>query len=172
MAHDFLSIYPAKLVEYLLAIGYLLLFIPFWRYVQGGKPPAGGARRGRGRRRRARGRPRAGRARLRPPPAGSTCPPASTSTRATPGRGSSPTASSRSALDDFAHKLVGPARVTLPALGEHVAQGEPALEIGDGGPDGPDALADRRHRRRGERAAREAARTASRTRTAPAGSSR
>ncbi len=34
--------------------------------------------------------------------------------------------------DDFAHKLVGAAHVELPGLGEHVMQGEPALEIGDG----------------------------------------
>ena len=33
--------------------------------------------------------------------------------------------------DDFAHKLVGAARVELPKLGDHVMQGEPALEIGD-----------------------------------------
>src|SRR5574338_1293731 len=38
MAYDLLSVYPAKLLEYGLGIGYLLLFIPFWRYVQGGKP--------------------------------------------------------------------------------------------------------------------------------------
>ena len=31
MPHDFLSVYPAKLMEYGLAIAYLLLFIPFWR---------------------------------------------------------------------------------------------------------------------------------------------
>ena len=40
MGHDFLAIYPAKAMEYGLAIGYLLLFIPFWRFVQGGKPAA------------------------------------------------------------------------------------------------------------------------------------
>jgi glycine cleavage system H lipoate-binding protein len=34
-------------------------------------------------------------------------------------------------VDDFAHKLVGPASLELPELGEHVAQGEAALEIGD-----------------------------------------
>ncbi len=33
--HDFLSMHAAKAVEYLIAIAYLLLFIPFWRYVQG-----------------------------------------------------------------------------------------------------------------------------------------
>ena len=38
MEHGFLSVYTAKVGEYLLAIGYLLLFIPFWRFVQGGKP--------------------------------------------------------------------------------------------------------------------------------------
>ena len=37
MTHDFLSIYGAKGMEYVLAVTYLLLFIPFWRYVQGGK---------------------------------------------------------------------------------------------------------------------------------------
>ena len=40
MGHDFLSVYSAKLLEYGLAIGYLLLFIPFWSYVQGGKKAA------------------------------------------------------------------------------------------------------------------------------------
>jgi glycine cleavage system H protein len=35
-------------------------------------------------------------------------------------------------LDDFAHKLVGPASVQLPAVGAYVAQGEAAAEIGDG----------------------------------------
>ncbi len=33
--------------------------------------------------------------------------------------------------DDLAHKLVGQARVKLPSLGDHVLQGEPALEIGE-----------------------------------------
>jgi hypothetical protein len=37
MAYDLLSIYPAKLMEYGLGVGYMLLFIPFWRYVQGGR---------------------------------------------------------------------------------------------------------------------------------------
>ena len=40
MGHEFLSVYTAKLAEYVLAIGYLLLFIPFWRYVQGGRKAA------------------------------------------------------------------------------------------------------------------------------------
>ena len=37
MTHEFLSIYPAKLMEYGLAIVYLLLFVPFWSYVQGAR---------------------------------------------------------------------------------------------------------------------------------------
>ncbi len=35
MTPTFLSIYPAKLMEYGLAILYLLLFVPFWSYVTG-----------------------------------------------------------------------------------------------------------------------------------------
>jgi glycine cleavage system H protein len=40
MAYDLLSIYPAKLMEYGLGVSYMLLFIPFWRYVQGSAKPA------------------------------------------------------------------------------------------------------------------------------------
>ena len=35
--NEFLSSYPAKLMEYSLAAGYLGLFVPFWRYVQSGR---------------------------------------------------------------------------------------------------------------------------------------
>ena len=35
--------------------------------------------------------------------------------------------------DDFAHKLVGPSRVELPRLGDHVQQGQEAFELGVGG---------------------------------------
>jgi len=38
--HDFLSGYSAKIVEYALAVSYLVLFVGFWRYVQGGKKGA------------------------------------------------------------------------------------------------------------------------------------
>lgn len=40
MAHEFLSIYPAKLLEYALAVLYLVLFVPFWWYVQGARRTA------------------------------------------------------------------------------------------------------------------------------------
>ncbi|HSB62582.1 MAG TPA: glycine cleavage system protein H, partial [Thermoanaerobaculia bacterium] len=37
---ELLSPYTAKAMEYLLAVSYLLLFIPFWRFVQGEAAPA------------------------------------------------------------------------------------------------------------------------------------
>jgi glycine cleavage system H lipoate-binding protein len=127
MAYDLLSIYPAKLMEYGLGIGYMLLFIPFWRYVQGGKPaeatvPA-----------HAPAREKAVRAPAAAPafgwfhiPAGLKLHPGHTWARVeedglvTVG------------MDDFAQKLVGPARVALPAVGARVAQGEPAFEVAAG----------------------------------------
>ena len=38
MTHDFFSMASSKAVEYGIAIAFLLLFVPFWRYVQGGTP--------------------------------------------------------------------------------------------------------------------------------------
>ncbi len=135
MTHDFLSIYPAKAMEYGLAIGYLLLFIPFWRYVQGNRRAAEEAR--------VAPRPRpavaiatgipAGATALRPAqgwfhvPAGVHLHPGHTWARleadgvVTVG------------IDDFAHKLVGPEKVDLPARGTRVAQGEPALALHEDG---------------------------------------
>ncbi len=37
--NEFLNLYAAKIVEYLLAIFYLVLFVGFWRWVNGAKPP-------------------------------------------------------------------------------------------------------------------------------------
>jgi glycine cleavage system H lipoate-binding protein len=140
MSHDFLSTYFAKSLEYILAVSYLLLFIPFWRYVQGGK----------------RAEARIGAEILKPAeqilqvrapataraarPAGATAP------RPTAGWFQLPTGVHLHpghtwarldadglvsvGVDDFAAKLVGPGKVELPALGEKLAQGEPALEIG------------------------------------------
>jgi len=139
MAHDFLSIYPAKLLEYGLAIGYLLLFIPFWRYVQGGKRVAAAARA------RAAPEPRAAAAAAH----GAARPAGATALRPTAGWFHVPAGIRLHpghtwarletdglvtvGIDDFAHKLVGPATVDLPALGSHVAQGEPALALRDEG---------------------------------------
>jgi glycine cleavage system H lipoate-binding protein len=131
MDHGFQSIYAAKGIEYLLGVGYLLLFIPFWRYVQGGKTvPA-----------------LAGAAKAVPARAAA---PAHAEARAPAGPGWFQVPEGvflhpghtwarlevdglvAVGADDFAHKLVGAAQVALPALGEHVRQGEPALELGDG----------------------------------------
>jgi glycine cleavage system H lipoate-binding protein len=132
MTHDFLSIYPAKLMEYGLAIAYLLLFIPFWRYLRSGRPAAAEARKASEARPAAREAP-AGATALRPTagwfhvPAGIHLHPGHTWARleadglVTVG------------VDDFAHKLVAPTAVKLPALGAHVAQGEPALSLCEDG---------------------------------------
>ena len=42
--NEFLSLYGAKVVEYVLAIVYLVLFVGFWRWVQGEKAPGSGPR--------------------------------------------------------------------------------------------------------------------------------
>ncbi len=133
MAHDFLSIYQAKLLEYGLAIGYLLLFIPFWRYVQGGKPAeATAGARARIRRPAVAPAAVAARAARAAPvgwfqvPEGVHLHPGHTWARVE--RDGTVTVGA----DDFAHKLVGPALATVPALGAEVAQGEPAFTIGDG----------------------------------------
>ena len=129
MAYDLLSVYPAKLLEYGLGVGYLLLFIPFWRYVQG--------------------RPALAEAAIRVAPARAAAHPAARPAGATAVSGwfqvpagvhlhpghtwARLEADGLVAVgaDDFAHKLVGPATFDLPALGTKVAQGEPALEMGD-----------------------------------------
>jgi glycine cleavage system H lipoate-binding protein len=128
MAYDLLSIYPAKLMEYGLGVGYMLLFIPFWRYVQGGKPAEATMRvsahaPAREKRAAAAAAPAFGWFNI---PAGVNLHPGHTWARVetdgvvTVG------------MDDFAQKLVGPARVALPAVGARVAQGEPAFEVAAG----------------------------------------
>jgi glycine cleavage system H lipoate-binding protein len=124
MTYDLLSVYPAKLMEYGLAVGYLVLFIPFWRYVQGGRPvpvPALAAVRAPALRHAA-----ATATSWFQVPQGVHLHPGHTWARletdglVTVG------------IDDFAHKLVGPVSVTLPSVGARLSQGEPALELGDG----------------------------------------
>jgi glycine cleavage system H protein len=131
MEHGFLSLYSAKSIEYILAIGYLLLFIPFWRYVQGGRKEARAAASARSAVHSA--AERAAAAALRAPagpawfqvPTGIHLHPGHTWARL------EPDGLVAVGADDFAHKLVGVAKVDLPELGEHVAQGEPAFAIGD-----------------------------------------
>jgi glycine cleavage system H protein len=114
--HDILTLYATKPVEYLIAVAFLILFVPFWRYVHGGvaaRAPAV-ARRALV--------PRLvewfavpedrfyhpGHAWARPEPDGVV----------TVG------------IDDFARKLVGPLDgVELPPPGVRVGQGEPAWTL-------------------------------------------
>lgn len=113
--HDILTLYSAKMIEYGIAILFLLLFIPFWKYVQGGtRVPVRAA----GRVPVRRGDDwfplpddrlfHRGHAWARPDADGLV----------TVG------------LDDFAAHLVGPmARVSLPAVGTTVGQGEPGWRL-------------------------------------------
>jgi glycine cleavage system H lipoate-binding protein len=117
MSYDLLSVYPAKAFEYALAIGYLFLFVFFWRYVQGGRrAPARAAVR-------APARQAAGWFQLA---AGVHLHPGHTWARV------EPDGLVTVGLDDLATKLVGPVEVRLPALGAALQQGEAALAVTDG----------------------------------------
>lgn len=136
MAHEFLSIYPTKLMEYSLAIGYLLLFVPFWRYVQSGRRDAA-----KGARAAVPARAEVARPALARAPAGAVALPRPASSgwfHVPPGvhlhpghtwARLEPDGLVSVGIDDFAHKLVGPASVELPAVGAKVLQGEPAVEL-------------------------------------------
>lgn len=118
MTYDLLSVYPAKLLEYGLAIGYLVLFVFFWRYVQGGKLAVARAAV-----RSSVLRHAGGWFHL---PAGVHLHPGHTWARVeadglvTVG------------MDDLATKLVGPIAIQVPAVGAPVQQGEAALSVSDG----------------------------------------
>jgi glycine cleavage system H protein len=131
---DLLSMYTAKSAEYLLAVGYLLLFIPFWRYATSGPRAADATARVAT----APAKHAAAHA-ARPRPAFAR--PATTgwftlapNVQLHPGHTWArvePDGVVTVGIDDFAHKLVGPASISLPALGARVAQGEAAFELGD-----------------------------------------
>ncbi len=114
--HDFMTLHAAKTIEYLIAVAYLLLFIPFWRYVNAG-PAALPVRE----------RVRARTSSLKDlfaVPAGLFYHPGHAWARidgadtVTVG------------FDDFAAKLVGPpSAITLPNVGATLAQGEPAWTL-------------------------------------------
>jgi glycine cleavage system H protein len=50
MENGFLSLYGAKLVEYGLAVVYMVLFVGYWRWVQGAPAPGSEASKAEGRR--------------------------------------------------------------------------------------------------------------------------
>jgi len=115
--HDILTLYSAKMLEYGIAVLFLFLFIPFWRYVQGPAPAPALAP--------ARSRTAAARA------AEWFLTPADRLFH----RGHAWLMGGNDGLvtvglDDFAAKLVGPlSRVSLPAVGASVGQGEQAWRL-------------------------------------------
>ena len=128
--HDILTLYTAKMIEYGIAVMFLLLFIPFWRFVQ--------ARRGR---------------RMHPPAAapggqggrlvltarGSALPPRSCLARA------DASGTVTIGLNDFAAHLVGPvSRISMPAVGARSARANRPGACRRRWPLGGDALARRR----------------------------
>ncbi len=131
MAYDLLAVYPAKLQEYCLGIAYLLLFIPFWRYVQGpARAPA--LELGAERHPALRAGVPAGATALRPAVAGWFHVPAGVHLH--PGHTWARLEADglvTVGMDDLAQKLVGPVNVHLPAPGARVAQGEPAIDLRD-----------------------------------------
>ncbi len=129
---DFLGLYDAKVAEYLLALAYLLLFVPMWRYVHAPRPsPEAVASIGAAALARAQARAHA------------AARPAATSL----GWFHAPDGLALHAghawarveadglvtvgIDDFAQKLVDPEAVVLPRAGDRVLQGQPAFAVGD-----------------------------------------
>jgi glycine cleavage system H lipoate-binding protein len=124
--HDFLGIYDAKVAEYLLALVYLLLFVPMWRFVQGAPRLAeatatAGAQAG---------------AALQPRLALATqgwfAAPENVALH--PGHAWARVEDDglvTVGIDDFAQKLVDPEKVVLPRTGDQVLQGQPAFAVGD-----------------------------------------
>jgi glycine cleavage system H lipoate-binding protein len=121
LSHEFLSIYPAKLAEYCLGIGYMLAFIGWWKFVNGGK------------------REEAEMVLEHHEPATTEQPwfqiPADVWLH--PGHTWARAAADGTVavgLDDFASKLVGPVeKVALPRPGAPVGQGIPAVALAAGG---------------------------------------
>ncbi len=114
VTHDLVTMYSAKAIEYGIAIAYLLLFIPYWRFVTARPAPAAA---------RQPARPVLGQVadwfRL---PLDLYYHPGHAWARP---EGDVVTIG----IDDFGRKLVGPAALRLPPLGARLAQGEPALAL-------------------------------------------
>ncbi len=123
--HDFLGLYDAKVAEYLLALTYLLLFVPMWRFVHGGAQAAHAAE--------ARAGMLAAAAAARPHPAlGWFHVPDGVALH--PGHAWARVEADglvTVGLDEFAQKLVDPEAVRLPAAGDVVRQSRPAFAVGD-----------------------------------------
>ena len=127
--HDFLAVYDAKVTEYLLALTYLLLFVPMWKFVHGAARTAeatAGATAG------AEAQTAAAEAAHAAAVHGWFHVPEGVAlhaghTWAKLGADGLVTVG----IDDFAQKLVSPENVVLPRTGDHVMAGRPAFAIGD-----------------------------------------
>jgi glycine cleavage system H protein len=111
--HDFVGLYSAKAIEYVIAMSFLALFVPFWRYVQGGARELTAAAPAR----------KAARTSWFEVPDG---------VRLHPGHAwaSAVNGAVKVGLDDFAHLLVGPfTGLSLPAPGTRLRQGQPAFSV-------------------------------------------
>jgi glycine cleavage system H lipoate-binding protein len=134
MGHEFLSIYPAKAAEYLLAVTYLLMFIPFWRYVQGAKRatvPAAAHVGVPAMAQAAAAKPAVAARKPAPSPAagwfsvpsGVYLHPGHTWARL------EADGTVAIGLDDLAHRLVAAEQTSVPTVGAHVSQGESAIDL-------------------------------------------
>jgi glycine cleavage system H protein len=114
-AHEFLTAYQAKAAEYLIAVAYLMLFVPFWRFVNGRQAVEQPARAAVKERRRS--------AWFEVPDA----------VQFHPGHAWLRTNGGTVValgMDDFAQKLVGPlTAVDLPPVGTALRQGEKAWKL-------------------------------------------
>ncbi len=109
-----MDVYAAKTIEYLIAVGYLILFVPFWRALSTAGVPVAA---------------RAAKAPARRPFEWFTV---GDGVSIHPGHAWAQPVGAQVAvgLDDFASKLLGPIKgFRLPALGAPIAQGERAWEV-------------------------------------------
>jgi glycine cleavage system H lipoate-binding protein len=125
--HDFLSLYDARVTEYLLALAYLLLFVPMWRFVHGvprGAEATASAS--------AEAEAAAGEAAHAAAVHGWFHVPEDVALH--PGHAWARLGADglvTVGIDDFAQKLVAPGNVVLPRTGDHVLAGRPAFAVGD-----------------------------------------
>lgn len=114
MPHDIITLYSAKAIEYLMAVGFLMLFIPFWRYVTG-SAVAAPAHEGLAERL----------THWFHVPANTFFHAGHAWARADGGE------LVTVGMDDFAQKLLGaPTKLDLPPIGARLVQGEPGWSIG------------------------------------------
>jgi glycine cleavage system H lipoate-binding protein len=128
LSHEFLSLYPAKLAEYVLAVSYMVAFIGWWKFVNGGKAAEAELVLEAPEHEPARAAVAAHAGDWFTIPQGVWLHPGHTWAKV------ADDGLVAIGLDDFAQKLVGPVtKVALPKAGSPVAQGVPAFALGADG---------------------------------------